>query len=83
MSMPEKRGWFDKPENFRLFIRLFYSLLVLLVAADFMVEGHPHFPWEAWPGFFAAYGFICFVAMVFAARILRFFIKREEDYYDR
>jgi hypothetical protein len=57
------------------------SLVVLLIV-DFFIHKHGHFPWEVAPEFFAVYGFIACVSLIFVAKILRFIVKRKEDYYD-
>jgi hypothetical protein len=54
-----------------------FSLLII----DIFTRKHPDFPWEGYPDFYAVYGFLCCVMLVFAARILRKFIKRDENYY--
>ena len=79
----EKKYLFDNPGNKKILLRsLFYSLLVLLII-EFFIHKHPYFPWEAWPGFYAVYGFVACVALVVAAKyILRPLVKRREDYYD-
>jgi hypothetical protein len=79
--MERKKGWFDKPKNFRLFMRLFFTALGLLLLVDFFVPKHAEFSWGETPCFFAAYGYISCVLLVLVAKILRFFIKRDEDYY--
>ena len=81
--MERKEGWFDKPGNFKLFLRLFFVSLAVLLIVDFFVPKHAAFPWEETPCFFAAYGYISCVLLVLVARVLRRFIKRDEDYYDR
>jgi hypothetical protein len=81
--MERKIGWFDKPGNFKLFLRLFFLSLALLLIVDFFIPKHAAFPWEETPCFFAAYGYISCVLLVLVARVLRLFIKRNEDYYDR
>lgn len=80
--MGQERGWFDKPKHFKLFMRLFFASLGLLLIADFFVHKHAEFPWEETPCFFAAYGYISCVVLVLAAKILRLFVKRDEGYYD-
>jgi len=46
-------------------------------------EEHPaHFDLESWFGFQALFGFVAFVVVVFLGRVLRIFVKRDEDYYD-
>ena len=83
MAKNVKKGWFDEPRNFRLFLRCFYGSLLLLLVIDFFIHKHPDFYFEDAPNFFAAYGFISCVLLVLAAKVLRWFIKRNEDYYDR
>jgi len=80
--MKKDLGIFDKPENVKLLLRIFYASLVLLLIADFFVHKHAEFPWEDAPNFFAAYGFVSCVALIFIAKALRVFIRKDEDYYD-
>jgi uncharacterized membrane protein len=64
--------------------RVFWILVVLcavVFALGFTFEAHGHFEAEHIPGFYALYGFIMFTALILAARLLRVFIKRPEDYY--
>jgi hypothetical protein len=74
---------FDKPENVKRLLRGFYASLVVLVLLDFFIHKHAEFPWEGQFGFFATYGFVSCVALIFIARGLRRLIRRDEDYYDR
>ncbi|MEW5912160.1 MAG: hypothetical protein AB1814_06365 [Thermodesulfobacteriota bacterium] len=83
MSVSEKKGFFDKPGNFRRFLTAFFAALVVLLLVDFLVSKHGHFSWEQAPEFFAAYGFVSCVVLVLAARVLRRLVKRPEDYYGR
>lgn len=74
---------FDDPRNFKILLWSFFSSLVVLLAIEFFVHKHPHFPWEDWPEFYAVYGFVACVALVLAAKyILRPLMRRREDYYD-
>ena len=73
---------FDRPENVKRLLGFFYALLVVLLLVDFFIHKHAEFPWESAPGFLAAYGFVSCVGLIFAAKLLRIFIKRDEDYYD-
>ncbi|MCG8689136.1 MAG: hypothetical protein MI892_29970 [Desulfobacterales bacterium] len=64
----------------------FYICLVLLLAVDlvswFMAERKVHFPWEGAPFFYAAYGYVACVALIFIAKGLRRLVQRKEEYYD-
>ncbi len=73
---------FDNPKNVkRLRIGFFVALVVLLIAESF-VEMHGEFSVEHFYGFYAVYGFISYVLLIFLAKILRKIIMRKEDYYD-
>ena len=80
--MKDKRGWFDKPENIKLFLWVFFASLVALLLVDFFIIKHPDFPFEGVPNFYAAYGFISCVMLVLVAKVLRMFLMKDEDYYD-
>lgn len=81
--MQEKRGWFDKKENLILFLRIFYGSLVVLLVLDLFVDKHPYFGFDGAPSFSAAYGFISCVLLVLIAKVLRIFVMRDEDHYDK
>lgn len=72
----------DSPKNRQRIRRWFYIGLVFLLAIDFFVAKHGHFHWEEAPGFYAAYGFIGCVGLIFIAKGLRLLVKRNERYYD-
>lgn len=67
----------------KVFLGIFFSVLVLLIIIDFFTPKHPHFRWEEYPSFYAVYGFVaCVVLVLFAKYVLRPIVKRKEDYYD-
>ena len=73
---------FDKPENVKRFLVIFYISLAVLLCVDFFIHKHAEFSWEGVPEFFAVYGFASCVLLIFIAKLLRLFIKRDENYYD-
>ncbi len=80
---PEKKYLFDNPKNVKILLGCFYASLVVLLLVEFLLHKHPHFGWEAWPEFFAVYGFVaCVVLVIVAKYFLRPLVKRNEDYYD-
>ena len=68
---------FDNPRNVKLFLLFFYGCLVLLLIIDPFIHKHGEFPWEDAPEFFAAYGFVSCVLLIFIAKLLRRWVKRE------
>ncbi len=75
-------GYFDKPENIRKLLRVFYVICALLVVIDFIVHRHIYHDWENIPAFYAIYGFVGCVVLVLIAKEMRKFLMRGEDYYD-
>jgi len=78
----EKIYFFDKPENIKRVLNIFYSLCVILVLADFVVHRHIGLVWENIPAFYAIYGFVACVALVVVAKLIRKVVMRKEDYYN-
>ena len=78
---------FDNPKNVKRLRLGFYVALVLVLAAEFVVnmhpEGHYAFAVEHYFGFYAVYGFISYVVLIFVAKLIRKIVMRKEDYYDR
>lgn len=86
LMQPAKRsGFLDAPDTRKKLRQLFYLCLGILLGLDlmgwFFFDRQVHFAWEAIPFFNAVYGFVACVALIFLAKILRFFVKRKEDYY--
>jgi di/tricarboxylate transporter len=73
---------FDNPKNVKRFLYLFYMCLLLLLLIDPFIHKHAEFAWEAVPEFYAAYGFVSCVLLIFVAKVLRWWVKRDEDYYE-
>ena len=79
----EKQHMFDKPENVKRLLQIFFSSLVVLLGLDFTFHKHTYFPWEGWPFFYAIFGFVACVVLVLVAKyILRPLVIRDEDYYE-
>jgi hypothetical protein len=78
----DSAGFFDKPENIKKMLRIFYVICGLLVAAEIIVHRHIYHDWENIPAFYAIYGFVGCVVLVIVAKAMRKVIMRGEDYYD-
>lgn len=81
---PAEMSWFERPENIRkLIIGLVIACVAVSLADLFYTNPHPHFGIESSFAFQAWFGFVTFVVIVFLGRVLRLFVSRPEDYYDR
>ena len=84
----ENKHVFDDPRNVKRVIFCLFTVCGLLLAIDLLdifgllYHKHAHFPFEHFFGFFAFYGFFLSCALVLAAKAMRVFLKRDEDYYD-
>lgn len=78
----EKTHFFDKPENVRRGLNIFYALCALLLLLDFIIHRHSYHPWESLPAFYPLYGFVGCVVLVLVAKWMRTFLMRDEAYYE-
>ena len=77
----KKLFWFTKTKHAnKIFLGLALLCFVLFLA-DFTYNKHGHFHIEEIPGFYGAYGFFMFTALILVAKALRLLIKRPENYY--
>ncbi len=74
---------FDHPKNVKRLRLVFFIVLILVLAAEFFVEMHGEFAVEHFYGFYAVYGFMSYVFLIFVAKGLRRLIMRKEEYYDK
>ena len=74
-------SWFTKTKNANNIFLGLALLCFLLFLADFTYHKHGHFHIEEIPGFYGAYGFFMFTALILVAKALRLLIKRPENYY--
>ena len=82
MNDPDKQdAWLARPSSIQLLWRIFWAVLALTVIAQLLIKVKGYFGIDSWFGFGAAYGFLCCVAMVVFAKILGYFLKRDENYY--
>lgn len=79
----EAPRWLDDKRNVKKIIYALFAVCAALFAADAFYHKHPYFEAESWFGFYAVYGFVMCVGLVLAAKGMRVFLMRDEDYYDR
>lgn len=89
----ERKHYFDDPRRWKRLIAILIVLCAVALALDgvnFLQEAmgwpelrHQERDWEGLPGFYALYGFLAYTTIVYAAKLLRKGVMRDEDYYDR
>ena len=75
--------YFEKVARLRVVLFSFLLLCAGLFCVDFLVERHAYFDVEAYFNFYSIYGFVMFSIIIFGSRVLRFFLMRKEDYYEK
>lgn len=83
MRTGEREYWLDRKKNVDKVYRGVWALCALLFAVEPFVHKHGDFAFEEWFGFHGFYGFVACVGLVLAAKGLRRWLKRPEDYYER
>jgi phosphatidylserine synthase len=82
MSGEDRKYWLDEPGNVKKIIWALLAVCAALFLADTFYHKHSHFEAENFFGFYAIFGFVVCVALVLAAKGMRVFLMRSEDYYD-
>ena len=82
MSGEDRKYWLDEPGNVKKIIWALFAVCAALFLADAFFHKHSHFEAENVFGFYAIFGFVVCVALVLAAKGMRVFLMRSEDYYD-
>lgn len=88
MATPRQPSrYLDKPENVSRLWRRFVIVCAVVAAVDilgligFVYHRHALLFVEGLPGFYAAWGFVGIVVLIFGAKKLRRLVMRPEDYY--
>lgn len=74
-------AWLARPSTIRLLWRVFAVVLAVSVAVQLLFKVKGYFGVDGWLGFGAVFGFLSCLAMVLFAKLLGWFLKRGEDYY--
>ena len=83
IDMNEELGMFDKPQNVKRLLYVFYTCVGLLLVVDIFYHKHAIFAWDGYFAFYSVYGFVaCVILVIVAKYVLRPLVMRKEDYYD-
>ena len=73
--------WLVRPATIRLLWRGGLAVLAVLTLADLLLTPHPYFGIDGSFGFYSWYGLLTCAVMVFFAKGLGYFLKRDDAYY--
>lgn len=79
---PQDDHWLVRASTITLLWRLGRAALAALVLAGFLLEHHEPFTIAGLPGFYAWFGFLACVGLVFFSKALGAWLKRPDSYYD-
>lgn len=83
IDINEELAVFDKPQNVKRLLIVFFTCVALLLLVDLFYHRHTVFAWEGWFGFYCVFGFVaCVVLVILAKYVLRPLVMRDEEYYD-
>ena len=81
--MKKEFDWFDKPDNIRRLKIVSCLVLTGSVLAELLVHGHVSHIWDKIPGFYAFFGFITCAVLIIVSKFLgKYWLKKDENYYD-
>ena len=78
----EKKHIFDKPENIKRLLWIFYAICAGLFLIDAVFHRHVIHAWENLFGFYSVFGFVACVVLVLVAKEMRKVLMRKDNYYD-
>lgn len=77
-----EKHWLVRPETIRKLWFGLGAILIVLVLLDFFVTHEAKFTVDGWFSFYAIFGFIACIILVYGSKALGLIFKRPENYYD-
>ena len=74
--------WIERKSTIKGILYGLFIICISLFVADAFYHKHIVFKIQSLFGFYAIFGFFMCVGLVLAAKFLRLFLMRDEDYYD-
>jgi hypothetical protein len=65
------------------FLAIYSFVIAVTVVAGLLIQWPIEFRWEELTAFYGIYGFSACVFLIYAAKGLRLFLPRDEDYYEK
>ncbi len=74
--------WLVRRQSIRIMWRVFIAILALTVAAGLFTAHESYFSIDGYFAFNAWFGFLACAALILFAKVLGYFLKRPDSYYD-
>ena len=74
--------WIERKTTIKFILYGLFIICYALFVADALYNKQIVFEVQSLFGFYAVFGFFMCVGLVLAAKVLRLFLMRDEDYYD-
>jgi len=71
------------PPHRNLLIVIYFCCLALMVIAGLFTHWHIEFSWQKLLAFYAIYGFAACVFLIYFAKVLRLWLPKDLDYYEK
>ena len=82
--MKKEFDWFDKPQNIKKLKIISIAVLVIIVISEFFIHAHKVNVWDKIPGINAIFGLVFGLVLIVVSKLLgKFWLKKDEDYYDK
>ena len=66
-----------------LFLTIVAFSLIIMVISGLFINWPIEFEWQETTAFYAIFGFSAFTFLIYAAKVLRLWLSKEEDYFDK
>jgi hypothetical protein len=74
----------EPPHKHQKLIMAIYGVaLITIIVAGLTIEWHTVYYWQDLTAFYAIYGFVAFVFLIYTAKGLRPLLQKKEDYYEK
>jgi hypothetical protein len=77
-----KTDFFERADNIKKLWIALYGVCIALVVVDFFVPPKAHFGFDGFLGFYSFFGFVSCAVLILLSKLVGFFLKVPEDYYD-
>ena len=66
-----------------LFLAIVAFSLIIMIMAGLFIQWPIEFAWQEMTAFYAIFGFSAFTFLIYAAKGLRLWLSKDEDYYEK